>query len=146
MYAIRSYYELLIGYHAPSFSSPHTAALVVANEILFGGRSSRLHRLLCIDKEIALSVRGSISPFVDPGLYEMWVAIRDGARIDAALGVLDKELARLGSRGPMHRELEKAINQLELSFLHTMETAGGKAEQIGFHETVAHDGAAVFVV
>ncbi|MFZ1865912.1 MAG: pitrilysin family protein [Polyangiales bacterium] len=136
--------KVLIGYHAPSFSSPHTPALVVANEILFGGRSSRLHRLLCVNQEIALSVRGSIAPFVDPGLYEMWIALRSGAQIEAALGVLDEELARLGSRGPMHAELEKAINQLELSFLHTMETAGGKAEQIGFHETVAHDGAAVF--
>jgi zinc protease len=74
----------------------------------------------------------------------MWIALRSGGQIEAALGVLDEELARLGSRGPMHAELEKAINQLELSFLHTMETAGGKAEQIGFHETVAHDGAAVF--
>lgn len=136
--------KLLIGYRAPSFSDRHTPALVVANELLFGGRSSRLHRLLCVDKEIALSVRGSISPFVDPGLHEMWIAIRDGARIDSARVLLDKEIDRLGSRGPTQRELEKTINQLELSFLHTLETAGGKAEQIGFHETVVHDGAAVF--
>lgn len=136
--------KLLVGYHAPPFFHRHTAALVVANEVLFGGRSSRLHRLLCVDKEIALSVRGSISPFVDPGLYEMWIAVRDGARVDSALTLLDKEITRLGSRGPTQRELEKAINQLELSFLHTMETAGGKAEQIGFHETVMNDGAAVF--
>jgi zinc protease len=136
--------KILIGYHAPSFLSPHTPALVVANEILFGGRSSRLHRLLCVDKEIAVSVRGSISPFVDPGLYEMWIAIRDGARTGAVLALLEREFDRLASRGPTQGELEKAINQLELSFLHTMETAGGKAEQIGFHETVLNDGAAVF--
>lgn len=136
--------KLLAGYRAPPFYHPHTPALVVANEVLFGGRSSRLHRLLCVDKEIALSVRGSISPFVEPGLHEMWIAVRQGARIDSALALLDKEIARLGSRGPTRRELEKAINQLELSFLHTMETAGGKAEQIGFHETVMNDGAAAF--
>jgi zinc protease len=136
--------KILIGYHAPAFSSPHTPALVVANEILVGGRSSRLHRLLCVDKEVAVSVRGSISPFADPGLYEMWIAIREGARADAALKLLEREIDRLASRGPTPGELEKAISQLELSFLHTMETAGGKAEQIGFHQTVLNDGAAVF--
>ncbi len=136
--------KLLLGYRAPSFLDPDTPALVVANEVLFGGQSSRLYRLLCLDEEIALSVRGSISPFVDPGLFEMWIFLREGESRAAALALLDREISRLGSEGPSAVELEKAINQLELSFLHSMETAGGKAEQVGFYETVAHDGAAVF--
>jgi zinc protease len=136
--------KLLIGYHAPSFSDPDTPALVIANDVLFGGLSSRLHRLFCLDEEIALSVRGSISPFIDPGLFEMWIFLHEGKRREDALVLLDREIARLGSEGPTPLELEKAISQLELSFLHSMETAGGKAEQIGFYETVANDGAAVF--
>ena len=52
--------KILIGYRAPAFSDPHTPALVIANEVLFGGQSSRLHRLFCIDKELALAVRGPI--------------------------------------------------------------------------------------
>jgi zinc protease len=136
--------KILLGYHAPAFRDPDTPALVVANEVLFGGRSSRMHRMFCLDEEIALSVRGSISPFVDPGLFEMWIFVREGKRRQDALALLDDQLAELGSNGPTPLELEKAINQLELSFLHGMETAGGKAEQIGFHETVVQDGAAVF--
>jgi zinc protease len=136
--------KLLLGYRAPSFSHPDTAALVVANEVLFGGQSSRLHRLFCLDEEIALSVRGSISPFVDPGLFEMWIFLREGKKKADALALLDREIIRLGSKGPSAVELEKAISQLELSFLHSMETAGGKAEQVGFYETVTNDGAAVF--
>ena len=111
---------------------------------MFGGLSSRLHRLFCLDEELALSVRGSISPFVDPGLFEMWILLREGKKKSDALALLDREIRRLGSEGPTPVELEKAISQLELSFLHSMETAGGKAEQIGFYETVANDGAAVF--
>jgi len=136
--------KLLIGYRAPSFSDPDTPALVIANDVLFGGHSSRLHRLFCLDEEIALSVRGSISPFIDPGLFEMWIFLREGKRKEEALALLDREVDRLAAEGPSPLELEKAINQLELSFLHSMETAGGKAEQIGFYETVANDGAAVF--
>ena len=112
--------------------------------MLFGGLSSRLHRLFCLDEEIALSVRGSISPFVDPGLFEMWIFLREGKRQEDALVLLDREIHRLAAEGPNPLELDKAINQLELSFLHSMETAAGKAEQIGFYETVANDGAAVF--
>ena len=136
--------KILLGYRAPAFGDPDTPALVVANEVLFGGRSSRLHRVFCIDRELALSVRGSISPFVDPGLYEMWILVRDGKSREDALALLDEELRLLGTHGPSELELDKAINQLELSFLHSMETAGGKAEQIGFYETVVNDGAAVF--
>jgi zinc protease len=136
--------KILLGYHAPAFCDPDTPALVVANEVLFGGRSSRLHRVFCVDREIALSVRGSISPFVDPGLFEMWIFVREGKRRQDALALLDDQIDALGARGPTAHELDKAINQLELSFLHGMETAGGKAEQIGFYETVANDGAAVF--
>ena len=136
--------KLLLGYHVPAFAHPDTPALVLASEILFGGRSSRLHRLLCLDREVAFSVRGSISPFVDPGLFEMWIFAQRGRRCRDALHLLDREIERLGRDGPTASELDKAVNQLELSFLHSMETAGGKAEQIGFHETVLQDGAAVF--
>ena len=54
--------------------------------------------------------------------------------------MLDRELGRLASEGPTDRELDKAINQIELSFLYGMETPGGKAEQLGFYETIVDDG------
>lgn len=136
--------KLLLGYHAPSFTHDDTAPLIVANELLFGGRSSRLHRLCCLDREVASSVRGSISPFVDPGLFEMWIFVREGQRRGEALRLLDGEIHRLSEELAPAAELDKAIAQLELSFLHSMETPGGKAEQVGFYETVGGGGAAVF--
>jgi len=132
--------KLLIGYRVPPFTDPHTLALGVANELLFGGRSSRLYQLFCLDEEIALSVRGAISPFVDPGLFEIWISLREGKRMDDAVALLDREVARLAEDGPTDIELDKAINQIELSFLYSMETVGGKAEQLGFYETVVNDG------
>jgi zinc protease len=136
--------KLLLGYRAPEFSHRDTPALTLANEVLFGGRSSRIHRRFCVDEELALSVRGSISPFVDPGLFEMWIFVRQGKSRQEALALLDRELRELAELGPSETELATARSQLELSFLHSLETAGGKAEQVGFYETVVHDGAAVF--
>ena len=133
--------KLLLGYHVPGFAHRDTPPLIIINEVLFGGRSSRLYRLLCDDKELALSVRGAVSPFVDPGLFEIWVSLREGKRMSEVCTLLDREVQRLAEEGPSDDELEKAVNQIELSFLYSMETAGGKAEQLGFYETVVEDGA-----
>jgi len=46
--------------------------------------------------------------------------------------------------GVLQSELDKAKNRLELGFLHGMETVSGKAEQIGFYETVLGDAARIF--
>ncbi|MEM8609304.1 MAG: pitrilysin family protein [Myxococcota bacterium] len=133
--------KLLLGYHVPGFAHADTPALIVINEVLFGGRSSRLYRRLCESEELALSVRGAVSPFIDPGLFEVWISMREGKRVPDALSMLDQEIERLVTHGPTATELEKAVNQIELSFLYSMETAGGKAEQLGFYETVVADGA-----
>ncbi len=136
--------KLLLGYHGPAFGGPDAVALTIANEILLGGKSSRLFELLCHDREIATGVRGSVSPFRDPGLYEVWVSMREGHRASAALKLIDAEFSRIAKRGVTDLELEKAKNRIELGFLHSMETVPGKAEQIGFHETVLGDGGRVF--
>ncbi|MCU1276912.1 MAG: processing peptidase, partial [bacterium] len=62
--------KLRIGYKAPAIGHPDYAVLEVASEILFGGNSSRLHRRLVVDSEIASSTHASTAPFRDPGLYE----------------------------------------------------------------------------
>ncbi len=120
------------------------AVLTVLNSILLGGRSSRLHRLLVSDGEIAAEVRGSIAPFQDPGLYEIWVSMREGHPAAEALAIVERELAKVIREGVTRAELEKAKNRLELSFLDGLETASGRAEQIGFYEVVLGDPSRVF--
>lgn len=136
--------KLLVGYRAPAIGNPDAAALTIANEVLVGGKSSRLFEKLCLEREIATDVRASVSPFRDPGLYEFWVSLREGHKATDALKLLDAELKRVIKDGVTPAELEKTKNRLELSFLHALETAPGKAEQIGFYETVLGDGRAVF--
>jgi zinc protease len=114
------------------------------NEILFGGRSSRMYGELVHEMEIASEVRGSLTPFHDPGLYEVWVSMRPNHAASSALRVVDREFRRAARESVTEEELEKARNRLELSFLEGMETASGKAEQIGFHETVLGDASTIF--
>jgi zinc protease len=136
--------KLSLGYKSPSLGEPDYAVLTVLNEVLTGGRSSRLYRALITSGEIASEVRGSASPTRDPGLYELWVSLREGQKAEAALAVIEQTLADVALHGVAQSELDKAKNRLELGFLHGMETASGKAEQIGFYETVLGDAARIF--
>jgi zinc protease len=136
--------KLQLGYRAPALGDPDWGPLTLANDILFGGRSSRLYRRLVDDLELASECRGSVTPFRDPGLHEMWVALRPGKTARQALKVLDAEVDRLRAEPPTDAEVDKAKNRYELGFLNGMETAGGKAEQVGFYETVLGDAGLIF--
>jgi zinc protease len=136
--------KIAIGYRSPAMADAHFAVLGVIGEILFGGRSSRMWARLVRDEEIASEVRGSATPFRDPGLYDCWLSAREATRPTALLAAFDEEIARLRSEPVPGEELEKAKARLELAFLGGMETASGKAEQIGFYETVVGDASLVF--
>lgn len=136
--------KVSIGYKAPALGAPEYAALTVLNEVLFGGKSSRLYRALISEGELAGEARGSIAPSRDPGLYEIWVSLREGRKAEEALAIFEATLASVAADGVTDAELDKAKNRLELGFLHGMETASGKAEQIGFYETVLGDAGRIF--
>jgi zinc protease len=136
--------KLALGYRAPSFREKDYSALALANEIMFGGRSSRLFSRMVRDEEIATDLHGSLAPFSDAGLYEIWVSLRPGRELPEALDVIDEELGRLRKDGVTDAELQKVKNRMELGFLQGMETAAGKAEQLGFFEVVHGDARALF--
>ncbi len=136
--------KLLFGFRGPAFGDYDYAALTVAHEVLLGGRSSRLFNRLVVEKELASDLSGFISPFTDPGLYEMWVNARENGTAKTIEKIVWSEFAKLGQKGATDAELEKAKNRLELGFLGAMETAAGKAEQVGFYDTVLGDATRVF--
>lgn len=136
--------KLLIGYHGPALGDADHAVLSVLSEILFGGRASRLYRKLVIEKELVTDLRGWVSTFRDPGLFQMSFSMREGKKAAEVLAVLAEELERVKSEVVTTDEIERAIARTELSSLQGLETTAGKAEQIGFYETVLGDPAGAF--
>jgi zinc protease len=136
--------KILLGYHGPALGDVDHPHLTVLNEILFGGRASRLHRELVIEKELAIELRGWVGTFRDPGLYEMYAAARADRSIDQIEPVLARAVERVREEPVGDEELARAKARLELGVLQSLETAAGKAEQIGFYETVLGDPAAAF--
>ncbi|MDQ3031170.1 MAG: insulinase family protein [Myxococcota bacterium] len=131
--------KIAIGWHAPPYLSFDHAVMTVIDQLLVGGRSSRLWRELVRERELAAEVRMSVAPFRHSSLVDLWLSAREGQSIDKCVAVADKHLRRLQKELVPEIELEKVKNRLELGFLGSLETVSGKADQIGFCETVAGD-------
>jgi zinc protease len=137
-------HKVAIGYKSPALGDFDHAPLVLLNEILFGGRSSRVHRALVQEREIATEVRGWVGAFRDPALYDIYLVARGQRTGHELLAALDALLDEVRQRPASEAELERAKARVELSTLQGLETVAGKAEQIGFYETVLGDPAALF--
>jgi zinc protease len=74
----------------------------------------------------------------------MYVSARQGRTGDEIERVVARELARVRDEPVTDEELAGAKARLELALLQGLDTASGKAEQIGFYETVLGDPAAAF--
>jgi len=100
--------------------------------------------MLVHEGELCVSARGHVTPFRDGGLFDVWLSMREDVDPASVLELFDAELVRFLEEGPSEAELTRAKSSLEFSFLTSMETVAGKAEQIGFHEAVLGDAMRVF--
>jgi zinc protease len=138
--------KLRIGYKAPAIGQTDYAILEVASEILFGGNSSRLHRRLVVDTEIAASTHASTAPFRDPGLYEISVSLQRGHTAAEAEAIVYEELERLGKEPLPPTELETAKTRLLTHVMRELRPQAGKAEALGHYETTVGDYRKLFAV
>jgi zinc protease len=136
--------KVAIGYRSPALGDFDFAPLSLLNEILFGGRSSRVHRRLIQDLEIAADVRAWVGSFRDPALYDVFLGAREGHTVEELLTAFDAIVDDVCANGVTDVELAKAKARIELSSVQGLETVSGKAEQIGFYEMVIGDPAALF--
>ncbi len=129
----------IYAWHAPAITDPGHAPLVVLNEILVGGESARLHKLLVTDLELASDVGGYAPSWAMPGLYEIGVTMQPGKALADAERAMDEALERVTREPVTARELDKAKNGLEASFLRSLADVGSRARALGDAETTAGD-------
>jgi zinc protease len=131
--------KLLMAFKGPALGDADHATLTVLSEVLFGGRASRLYRALIVQGEIATDLRGWVSTFRDPGLFECYATARGEHTTQQLQAVIDQAVTQVRAEVVSEDELARAKARLELSQLQQLETIPGKAEQIGFYETVLGD-------
>jgi zinc protease len=119
---------LVVAFHAPRATDDALYAYQLVGQILTGGRTSRLGKLVAARK--ALDVGGQVLARRDPGLLLLYAGVGRGGDVEALERAIDGELAKLG-RGVSAAEVAKAKHQIEASVLDAAETAAGYADLLG---------------
>jgi zinc protease len=117
-----------ISYLAPSYNSAgkeHAYALQILDEILSGGATSRLYRLLVVEQAIAASAGSGYSgTAVDLGTFDFRAAPRPGGDIGALEAALRAEIARLLEDGVTEAEVAAAKRRLRAGAIFARDSLG----------------------
>ncbi|MBI5142026.1 MAG: insulinase family protein [Nitrospirae bacterium] len=127
-------------YKMPSFPDPDSFPLDVLSMILSEGKSSRLYRALVYEKRLALSVdtgydgvgRGPATFYVGGTVAPSDTPAGNSAEtLEAAIR---EETERIKREHPSEREVQKAKNQVEASFIMEQDSLYSRAMTIGSME------------
>jgi zinc protease len=122
---------LHIAFHAGSAADPATLAMNLLLSILVDGDSSRLHRVLVEEEQLAISIGGFQFEGFDPGLVYFYATLPPGGDVRVVEDRILEELARIGGEGVTEAELEKARNIALADFWRSIATINGKAAGLG---------------
>ena len=121
-------------FHAPSCREADFFPLSILEKPLLRGESSRLHRRLVREEQLALEVDGGIGENIDPYLFTINVKPRPGADLDRIEAVIEEELDKVRKEDITEAELQKALNIIRSDFYTGLQTIAGKANQLGQSE------------
>lgn len=126
---------LVMGYRIPNLRHPDAYVLEVINAILSGGKSSRLHQKLVLEKQLALEADSENSYLSkDPALFYIYAVPLPGKKVEEVEKALEEEIERLQKEPVEKRELEKVKNQLESSFIYSQDSLFFQAMILARHE------------
>lgn len=125
---------LHMAFHAGRARDPETLPLNLLLNILIGGDSSRLHRLLVEDEGLALSVGGYLDEGFDPGLVFFYLTLPPGGDPGEVERRMLEELRRVAAEGVTAAELTKARNIMLADFWRGLATIDGKAAALGEYD------------
>jgi len=122
---------LHIAFHAGSATDPETLAMDLLLSVLVDGNSSRLHRVLVEEQQLAISIGGFQFEGFDPDLVYFYATLPPGGDLRMVEERIIEELARVAAEGVAVTELEKARNIALAEFWRSMATIDGKAAGLG---------------
>ncbi|HLH76648.1 MAG TPA: pitrilysin family protein [Candidatus Binataceae bacterium] len=126
------------GYHVPNHANASDAfALELASQVLAGGKSSRLYRDLVEQKRLVVDVDADYDMTAfDPTMFWFTAQMRPGVQPQAVIQALDQEVAQLANTPVGARELQKAKNQEQASFVYGQDSVFREAMMLGQYEMI----------
>jgi zinc protease len=128
-----------IAWHGVAASEADAPVLDLLSAVLSQGRSSRLHRRLVEEKQLALGVFSNSEDGFDPGLFRVSMQVRAGIDPKTAEAEVYAVLKELSDAGVSAEDLTKARNQLISNMFRQLKTISGKANLLGTFEVFQGD-------
>ena len=113
--------KLTLVWHSPAFFQPGDAEMDLIASLLTDGPSSRLHRRLVTEMELAQSVRAYQASRELGSEFHIETIATPGADLDTIRATILEEIDRLAADGPEADELRRVKIQRESDFLRGME-------------------------
>jgi predicted Zn-dependent peptidase len=133
--------QLLASYHRPAATDPDDAVFEAIDDILTGGRTSRLYRALVRDQKLAIEVE-SFSGFPGEEYPNLWTVSAVPA-VDVAparvLAALETEFDRLRRKDVTDAELAKFRARARASLLRSLGNNQSLATVLAHYQTVFGD-------
>lgn len=121
---------VFVGYRIPSESHKDAYALGMLNNVLSRGGSSILNRKLVDDQQIALQVASFPYTLEDYGLFINLALVNGDNTTSSLLSSIDEEIVKLQNELISEQVYQRALNQMESSFISSNSTMAGIAESL----------------
>jgi predicted Zn-dependent peptidase len=126
---------LAIGFKIPDFLSEDQVALSVLSELLSSGKSSRLHKKLVIEKQLANSVYAYNMESIDPNLFLFMAIANGGVTAEEVEKEIWAEIENLIKNGVSESELKKVQTNVRSELIYSFESSSDTADIIGGYIT-----------
>ena len=120
--------RLYMAWISPALLTPGDAELDMVSNILASGMNSRLYKRLVYDLQIAQNVYAYQGSQQLVSSFQIVATARAGHTLGELESVIQEEIHKLQNTAPDPRELDRAVNQYESSFLRRLEGIGLKAD------------------
>jgi zinc protease len=131
--------RVALAYHVTSAEQDDSYALDVLANILFEGSSSRAHRRLVEELDIAMGVSGSAYTPTYPGLFIMTITMKAGVPGAKAEAALDDVIRKAQDGLVTDEEIKRAVRQLTVQLVDGVRTPYGLGQLIGTVQTIFGD-------
>ncbi|MEZ4485804.1 MAG: pitrilysin family protein [Syntrophotaleaceae bacterium] len=132
--------RLAMAFHKPTLPQRDDYVFDVLDQILSQGRTSRLYRALVVEQQLATEVASYGAPgYRYPNLFVISAVPRHPHTADEVESALVAQLQRLATEPVSELELERVRNRLRVDHLRYLQSNGGLARMLTFHQTVSGD-------
>jgi predicted Zn-dependent peptidase len=129
---------VVVAYHITYDGNPDSYPLHIAAKVLSDGDSSRIHKKLIYEKQMAVAAFGSANLIEDPNLFYAVAIVQPGHTTDDVANTLMAEIERLKTEPITEHELQRTKNQFARDYILGRETNQQKAGVLS-HAVVIHN-------